>query len=351
MARRAPGGDTPSMRRFDELSDSEKTEKLLRLAQKALAAFGLSGELGFVAQGANTVFRLRAGGVSHAVRICAPGYDHATLRRELLWLAALARDTALAVPEPVLTLTGDLFRSISMEGVPGTRACMILRWIDGERREAELSSDEAAAMGRFVATLHRHAEGFRWPEELALEYQEPASRVLAAADTLRGVLTSSDDRALLCDAASAIAEATEGLGDGPEAVGIVHGDLRLRKMRHDQGSVGAFGFDECRIGTYLDDLSVLWNEFCGRDTGPSLQADLLGGYRAERELPHSMEDVVRAFVTLRFLESLARLATEARTNRTLSRETSTRIAKALRQRLADARSAGDDGDDGDAVRA
>jgi Ser/Thr protein kinase RdoA (MazF antagonist) len=321
------------MRRFDELPEDEKTEKIQRLAQKALAGYGLAGDLVFIARGTHTVFRLRAGGSSSAVRISPSGYDHAPLRRELTWLAALGRNTSLPVPEPVLSLSGDLFRSVSMEGVPGTRTCAVLRWIDGERREAELTLDEAAAIGRFIAELHRHAEAFQWPEELAATYRDPAARLLAAADAIRDALTSPDDRSLLCDVVALVADAAGGLGDGTGDVGIIHGDLRLRKLRHAPAGIGAIGFDECRVGAHLDDLSILWAELGGREATQALQQALLDGYLSTRELPASPETLLRAFALLRVVEEMACGCEASRRARESAPAVAERVASALRRAL------------------
>jgi Ser/Thr protein kinase RdoA (MazF antagonist) len=325
------------MRRFDELTDSEKTERYARLAEKALTAYGLAGNLTYVARGTNVVFRLRAGGASFALRLCAPGRDHVPLRRELLWLAALGRDTSLQIPEPVLSPSGDLFRSVSMEGVPGTRACMVLRWIDGERREANPTPDEAAAMGQLAAALHRHAETFRWPEELALGYAHPAARSLAAAEEIRAAHAAPADQALLCDAAAFVAEATAAQGAGPEAVGAIHGDLRLRRMRMSQeGSVGIFGFDACRIGAYLDDLSLLWNALDGREATPALHQALLDGYQSVRVFPSDGDNALRAYVVLRAMEDAARTLETLKQERTPSRGSLDRVTADLRRLLIDA---------------
>jgi Ser/Thr protein kinase RdoA (MazF antagonist) len=69
------------MRRFDELTDDERIERIQRLALKALAGYGLTGDLALIARRESTVFRLRTGGGSYAVRICAAGHDLAPLRR------------------------------------------------------------------------------------------------------------------------------------------------------------------------------------------------------------------------------------------------------------------------------
>jgi len=324
------------MRRFDELADSEKAERYVRLAEKALAAYGLAGDLAYVAQGTSVVFRLRAGGASFAVRLCAPGRDHVPLRRELLWLAALGRDTSLSIPEPVLSLTGDLFRPVSMEGVPSTRACMVLRWIDGERREAELTTDEVAAMGQLVAALHRHAETFRWPEELALGYADPAARMLAAAEGVRPALASPADQALLCDVAALVGEATAAHGASPEAVGVIHGDLRLRKMRMGRDLVGIFGFYACRIGAYLDDLSLLWSALDAREATPALQQALLDGYQSVRGFPARGASALRAYVALRGMEASAQTLDVLCRERTPNRGSLDRVTVDLRRLLVDA---------------
>ncbi len=329
-------GETLPMRRFDELTDSEKTERYARLAEKALAAYGLAGDLVYVAQGTSVVFRLRAGGASFALRLCAPGRDHAPLRRELLWLAALGRDTSLSIPEPVLSLTGDLFRSVSMEGVPSTRACMVLRWIDGERREAELTTDEVAAMGQLAAALHRHAETFRWPDELALGCADPADRMLAAAEGVRPALASPADQALLCNAAAFVSEATAEHGASPEAIGVIHGDLRLRKMRTGRDPVGILGFDACRIGAYLDDLSLLWSALDGREATPALREALLDGYQSVRGFPAGGASSLRAYVALRGMEDAARTLHALGRERTPNRGSLDRVTGDLRRVLVGA---------------
>ncbi len=332
MALAARADDTLGMRRFDELSDEERNERFLRLVEKALHGYGLTGRLSHAATATHVVLRLQVGGTSYAVRISPSGCDHALLRRELVWLAALGRDTDLRVPEPILTLSGDLFRSVSMEGVPGTRACTVQRWIEGERREAELTEAEARAIGRFAASLHRHAEGFRWPEELDLPYVSPAERAVAAADILSDLLAIVDDRALLRSAVGRIADVTNSLGEGPDAVGSIHGDLRLRKLRHEADSVGAFGFDECRKGAYLDDLSVLWAELGGRDATPALHLALLDEYRSLRDASVT-GDVLDALAVLRALEETARGCGAQRT-RPLSLAAAERTATFLRHYLA-----------------
>ncbi|MDD5263573.1 MAG: phosphotransferase [Candidatus Bipolaricaulis sp.] len=318
------------MRRFEILSEEERVDRYKALAKKALLAYGLAPDLTYIGQGSHIVFRAALGGGIFAVRIGDPGRDLGMLRRELLWLAALGRDTSLSVPEPLLTLRGDLFSSVSMEGVPGTRSCSVIRWIEGERREAELTPDEVSAMGSVVAALHRHAEGFRWPEEIAPSQGDAAGRAFAACDSLRSVFTLPGDPLLLTDAAALIADHT------PESTDArpIHGDLRLRKLRLKERVAGIVGFGRCRAGTDLEDLSPLWAELGERRTATELQEALLDGYRSVRPLPFAPEAAFRAYGALRALEDAATSLDALRQDRRSKAEASERITGGLRRSLS-----------------
>ncbi|MEN6370178.1 MAG: phosphotransferase [Thermotogota bacterium] len=318
------------MRRFEVLSEEERVDRYKALAKKALLAYGLSPDLTYVGQGTYTVFRASFGGGNLAVRIGEAGRDLTSLRRELLWLASLGRDTLLSVPEPLLTLHGDLFSSVSMEGVPGTRSCSVVRWIEGERREAELTQDEVFAMGVLAASLHEHAERFRWPQEIAPAHDDAAGRAFAVCDTLRSVLSLPGDPTLLTDAAALIADSTSELADACP----IHGDLRLRKLRLKEGVAGVLGFDRCRAGCDLEDLSSLWAELGERKTAPELQGALLDGYRSVRPWPAAPEGALRAYVALRALEEASVGFDALRQDRRSKGEAADRIAIGLRRSLS-----------------
>lgn len=318
------------MRRFEILSEEERVDRYRALAKKALLAYGLSPDLTYIGQGSHIVFRAAFGNGVFAVRIGEAGRDLVVLQRELLWLAALGRDTLLAVPEPILTLHGDLFSSVSMEGVPGTRSCSVVRWIEGERREAELAPDEVAAMGALVAALHQHAEEFRWPQEIAPAHEDAACRAFVACDALRPVFNLPGDPSLLTDAAALIADGTSELADADP----IHGDLRLRKLRLKEGVAGVLGFDRCRAGADLEDLSPLWAELGERKTASELQGALLEGYRSVRPLLTTSEDALRAYDALRALEEAAIGLEALRQDRRSKGEAADRIAAGLRQSLS-----------------
>ena len=213
------------MSSFDQLPESEKVERYERLARRALTAYGLEdADLRYLGQSANIVFRVQTDDGRWALRMCNPGRDHRILMRELLWLVALCRDTDLSVPEPVIMRTGDLFRSVSMPGLSGFRACMLFRWVKGQF-EDELSSDHLRAVGGFTATLHKHAETFRWPEELApvkISAETVGDNVPRA--TLKSHYSGDETESLLATI-PIIQRSMRSLGKGHDTSGVIHGDL------------------------------------------------------------------------------------------------------------------------------
>src|SRR5438552_14408457 len=109
---------------------------LVRLARAALVEWGFERpRLTPLRNVYNTTFRVGRG---HVLRMQFPGlHEAATVRSEMLWLAALARDTDLAVPEPVATPNGDLVVLASAEGVPESRVCSLFTWVDGDFLDGE----------------------------------------------------------------------------------------------------------------------------------------------------------------------------------------------------------------------
>jgi Ser/Thr protein kinase RdoA (MazF antagonist) len=102
---------------------------LRRLALRALEAYDLAEpRLKAIIHETNTTFRVDAAdGSLYVLRIHAPlARTAAAVQSELLWLAAIRRDTDLTVPEPIPTRSGELLTIADAEGVPEPRVCVLL---------------------------------------------------------------------------------------------------------------------------------------------------------------------------------------------------------------------------------
>ena len=293
------------MSSFDQLPEAEKAERYERLARKALTAYGLEdAELRFLGQGANVVFRVQTDDGRWALRICNPGWDHRILMRELLWLVALNRDTDLSVPEPVIMRTGDLLHSVSMRGLSGFRACMLFRWVKGHFQD-DLTTDHLRSVGQLTATLHKHAETFRWPEELApvrISAETVGHNVPRA--TLRTHYTEADVESLLATTPT-IQRAMRSLGEGHEIAGVIHGDLHQSNYLFHRGEARAIDFECVQWNCYAYDIATTFSYLRWRSDFESLKSAYVEGYSGVRPVPCDLEEHIPAFDMLRAFTMIA----------------------------------------------
>jgi len=295
------------MDRLERIPESERSDRYARLARKALSAYGLAeARLTPLGEAESVTFEVATGDPSrhYVLRICAPDHDPDALRREILWLTAICRDTDLVVPEPILTMEGELVRRISVAGVSGFHSCVLLRWVDGEFRPKELAPDHLHGVGRLAATLHSHAETFRWPEEITPPRRNATLMSEVLDEALLRTRYSADQLNRFRRAIERISVAMSTLRDGPRVAGVIHGQLCPRRLLFHNGEARAIGFDRCRWGYYAYDLATIRSYVTGREAGDELVAALLDGYRSLRDLPEDVERHLPFFSALRSIDRI-----------------------------------------------
>jgi Ser/Thr protein kinase RdoA (MazF antagonist) len=298
------------MEHFEQLSESDKVDRYARLAQKALAAYGLrDARLTGLRSETHTVFEVRTGDSSrhYALRICPREWPVDALEREILWLAALCRDTELVLPEPILSLDGKLIQKVSSLGVPGLRPCVLFHWVDGRSLDSELAAGHLNGVGRLLARLHVHAETFRWPEEIALPRRNVTMIRELLDDRLLRTRYAGSEIDLFHRAIDRITETMLRLGDGPTVAGAIHGDLRRSHLRFEGTEARALGFDACRWGYYAYDLAVVRSWIERRENREELVAAFAEGYGALRDLPEEIGEAVPIFAALHAIDRIRSL--------------------------------------------
>ena len=293
------------MNRFEELPESEKVDRYTRLACKALSAYGLAdAKLTYLGGAANSTFEVATGDPSrhYVLRLCPPEQALDALQREILWLTALCRDTNLVIPEPILSMDGELVRRVAIAGVPGFRPCVLLRWVAGESRNRELAPVHLRSVGRLMAALHSHAETFRWPDEIA-PLRRDATRISGTVgERLLRTHYNNNQVAVFRRAIERVGTMMVELGSGSNVAGAIHGQLNPRHLVFQEGVARAIGFETCRWGYYAYDLATIRSYVAGREGGGELVAALLDGYRALRDLPESIERRLSVFAALRSID-------------------------------------------------
>jgi Ser/Thr protein kinase RdoA (MazF antagonist) len=217
------------------------------------------------------------------IRVCLPGgRSDDELDAELTWLAALTRDTGLTVP------IARFSTHVATAQVPAGARCIAFAWVEGRPCGWRPSRRLVTDLGRVLATLHRHAEGFRPPPGFtrpALDIQHLTwAGTWHAAQLARRPIDPAVRR-LLSATAGRVETVLARLGQEPAGHGLVHADLDLGNVLDHHGQARPIDFDDASWGHYALDLAI------AVDSVPEeLRPVLLGGYRTVRPLPLGYEE-------------------------------------------------------------
>jgi len=286
-----------------------------QVALRALDAYPLADpSVRFVALGENATFQVAARAGDGTVdrfllRVHRPMRhgrfidSNAAIAAELRWLTALREQTDLAVPEPLRTRDGELTTTASIPGL--ARTCSVLRWMDGRRLTRTPRPVYLRRLGSAMARVHDHADTWQRPTDFVrirwdwetffgdtMQYGGvDAARVW---DLLPADLRRAFDRVAVV-ARQAMTE----LGDGPDAVGLVHADLHLDNALFAGHAVKLIDFDDCGIGYRVYDLAVALWELRHRGDYPAFRTALIDGYTAHRPLPAEHIAHIDTFIAVR----------------------------------------------------
>lgn len=312
-----PPGDKP----FAQLSHEEQFKHLEKLAQKAVEQYDFEeAHITPIQYRLNASFQvealaaddLDAGLQKYLLRINSPTFQSgANILSELQWLAAIHRDTNLVVPEPIMSIHQKLITTIEIEGVPGARHVVVLRWVEGNPSTDNLTPGTMTKLGAFVGNLHLHAEGYNPPVGFDRKQWDLAGfsgEMLDVPVTKARRGLSAMQLAILKDTANKIKAVTDELGRGSQAFGLIHANLHQQNVLFHQGEVRAIDFDMCGWGYYLYDLAVILSKLIREPNFPKLKNALLDGYRQVRRLPRDQEALILPFIAARIMNDVYWLA-------------------------------------------
>jgi Ser/Thr protein kinase RdoA (MazF antagonist) len=293
------------MKSFEELSYRGQIQRLKRTAERALACYDLpAARLTPLTNTENMTFRVDLPtGARHVLRIHRPSAKSAAaITSELLWLAALRRDTDLIVPDPVPARNGVLVVEADAPGVPGPRCCVLFRWVDGDFAGDRLGVKEIERVGEFMARLHNHAALFEPPPGFTrgrLGREAFAADALAPCLRAPGQWLDQADVALIDAARQLIYERLAVLGEAPHLFGLIHADLHQWNYLFRRGAVRAIDFDDCCWSYYLYDLAVTLLMLHEHVEFQALYAAFFAGYRSIRPISPEQEAQLETFMIVR----------------------------------------------------
>ena len=271
------------MKSYSDLSTAGKLRRLRDLAIAALTHYDLEGpEIAYHGFDTNLLYRVTtASGERYMLRLAAPGWRTSEdLRSEAMWLTALGRDTAVAVPSIMPAESGEYVVPISRRGVPQAWNATLMSWVPGRLLGHYLTEHNLEKMGELFAELHDHGAAWTPP---------------AGFTTRRFEHWLSRGEVNLITAAGQSAEGVAALPSGTR-------DLLERMHRHVEAAYAAIDRSDLRV-IHCD----LWHDNIKLHLGvlhPFDFEDTVWGFRAH-DIAMAMLDLLEATDEARYAELLA----------------------------------------------
>lgn len=231
----------------------------------------------------NAVFEMALpGGTRAALRLHRQGYqDHAAIRSELWWCAALAA-AGVAVPAALPCQTGALLVTLA-----GGRHASAIAWVEGAplgeagqpfARPWPVVLDQHHALGRLVRQMHDATDRMTLPAGFTRPRWDAAGLVGDAPFWGRfwdHPGAAPDQRALLLRARDFLRER---LVTHAAPLGPIHADLLRENILVQDNALSLIDFDDSGIGYRLYDLGTAMSQNLYERDPTALRDALMAGY-------------------------------------------------------------------------
>jgi Ser/Thr protein kinase RdoA (MazF antagonist) len=272
--------------------ETGRTRRLGRLARRALEANDLEVErLSPLKVSQNWMYRLvTADGRRFAVRVNRPGMrSPLDIASEMHWLAALRRDTDLAVPAPLADRSGAYVQVVDDgEGTP--HAVSVFSWIEGATVGDTVRPATARAMGAALGRLQEHADRFRPPVPFTDSRLSSVWTFGQRPDVLEPTAPPhpwfpGERRELIDRAAARAQNAFDALHADRTRLRFLHIDLHsanVKRLPGGDGRLALLDFDDSRWAHPVQDVAIALYYLWVRPDGSTLWDAWCEGYASVR---------------------------------------------------------------------
>ena len=205
------------------------------------------------------------------------------LESEILWLQFLQSE--LCVPHPIALASGAFLGQVQHpDGLPAY--FVIFLYQQGEQPDAvQLCPEHMASLGRFLGRLHAASTRFV-PDDRFVRPRLDGPGLFEAGGIYdpgpAHAHFSPVQQRIMAQVAEQVYGSFRQLGEGPDAFGLIHGDLILKNTIWHNFSCCALDFEYCGWGYFLYDLAPLLWQLRTESNHEALQLALWDAYCTER---------------------------------------------------------------------
>lgn len=292
---------------FYALTTRGQARRLRRMALAALENYDLDvRRVSLVTNEMNGIFRIdTAAGSRYILRICFPQmHSPGEIRSEMMWLAALRRDTDLIVPQPLTNRDGALVTTVEAPGVPEARHCVVFGWVKGKDLAEQPTPENWGRLGEFAAHLHDHGAAFEPPDGFGIcRYDKvyPFGEHVVIFDETHRHLFPPHRYRIYKQAFDRVQAAIDRLKAGPNGMSVIHGDLHHWNVKVYRGRISAFDFEDLMWGYPVQDIAITFYYIRRHEQYPALRETFMRGYTGRRPWPEEYPGQIDTFIAGRGL--------------------------------------------------
>ncbi|TFH10680.1 MAG: hypothetical protein E4H08_03095 [Candidatus Atribacteria bacterium] len=303
------------MKRLCDLTQIGRGRRLRPVAKQLLTQYGIvPSKLSQITAASNTIFRVTTESLdAYALRMTAPKscHDAAEVRSEVAWLHAIAEDSDIGIPAPVVRIDGDYVGEMPIPGETDPMVCALYRWVPGVMLAHRLTEDNVRRLGTLMARLHDHAAGFETPNEFRVRTYDcvfpyadesfPNTEPVVLFDDSPDAPLTLEQRTVYHEAYQRVVEEVERLIRSRLPLYVIHNDLHMWNVKVAGDRLYALDFEDMMWGYPIQDIATTMYYFRWREDFTSMLAAFRSGYESVQAWPESHSGQLDTFIMGRVL--------------------------------------------------